>query len=126
MKSLNNQRILTADLALLTRSNWLNLEMTENFATLINNLRHKSRVMTLQYIREYELRRQLKQLIQQWYQSNTEYICIILNVGKRKNGSTFVAYDHINGNHWACFTLDIFEKVFFMETLLGNLFPKIS
>ena len=51
MKSLNNQRLFTADLALLTRSNWLNLEMIETFATLINNLRHKSRVMTFQYIR---------------------------------------------------------------------------
>ena len=38
IKSLNNQRILTAGLALLTRSNWLNLEMIEQFATLINNL----------------------------------------------------------------------------------------
>ena len=44
IKSLNNQRILTADLALLTRSNWLNLEMIKHFATLINNLRPKSRV----------------------------------------------------------------------------------
>ena len=44
IKSLNNQRILTADLVLLTRSNWLNLEMIEYFATLINNLRPKSSV----------------------------------------------------------------------------------
>ena len=56
IKSLNNQRILTVDLALLTQSNWLNLKMIEHFATSINNLRPKSRVMTLQYIREYESR----------------------------------------------------------------------
>ena len=117
IKSLNNQRILTADLALLTRSNWLNLEMIEHFATLINNLRPKSGVMTLQYIRGYESCGQLNQLIQQWYQLNIEHICIIVNVGKRKNGSMFVAHDHIKGNHCACFTLDIFEKVFFMVTL---------
>ena len=99
--------------------------MIEHFATLINNLRPKSRVMKLQYIREYESRGQLNQLIQQCYQSNIEYICIIVNAGKRKNGRTFVAYDHIKGNHWACFTLDIFEKAFFTVTLEGGLFPKI-
>ena len=117
IRSLNNQRILATDLALLTRSNWLNLEMIEHFATLVNNLRPKSRVMSLQYIREYESRGQLNQLIQQWYQSNIEYICIIVNVKKRKHGSTFVAYDHIKGNHWAYFILDIFYKPFFMVTL---------
>ena len=73
--------------------------MIEHFATLINNLRPKSRVMTLQYLREYESRGQLDQLIQQWYQLNIEYICVIVNVGKRKNGSTFIAYDRIKGNH---------------------------
>ena len=46
VNSLNNQRNLTADLALLTQ-NWLILEMIEHFATLINNLRPNSRVMTL-------------------------------------------------------------------------------
>ena len=124
IKSLNNQRILTVDLALLTRSNWLNLEMIEHFATLINNLRPKSRVMTPQYIKEYESRGQLNQLIQQWYQSNIECICIIVNVGRRKNGSTFVAYDHIKGNHWAYFILNIFEKTFCYGDSLRWPFPK--
>ena len=124
IKSLNNQRILTVDLALLTRSNWLNLEMIEHFATLINNMRPKSGVMTLQYIREYESRGQLNQLIQQWYQSNFEYICITVNIGKRKNGSTFVAYDHIKENHWACFILDIFAKAFFYGDSLMRPLPK--
>ena len=124
IKSLNNPRILTAGLVLLARSNWLNLEMIEHYATLINFLRPKSSIMTLQYIREYESRGQLNQLIQQWYQSKIEYICIIVNLGKRKNGSTFVAYDHIKGNNWACFTLDIFEKAFFYGDSLRWPFPK--
>ena len=112
VNSLNNQRNLTADLALLTQ-NWLILEMIEHFATLINNLRPNSTVMTLKYIRESESRGQLNQLIQQLYQSNNEYICITVNVGKRRNGRTFAVYDHIKENHWACFTLDIFQKCFF-------------
>ena len=66
----------------------------------------------------------MNQLIQQWYQSNIEYICIIVNVEKRKNGSTFVAYDHIKGNHWASFTLDIFEKACFYSDSLRWPFPK--
>ena len=50
---------------------------------------------------------------------------VIVNIGKRENGSTFVSYDHIKGNHWPCFTLDIFEKVLFYGDSIRWPFPKI-
>ena len=68
----------------------------------------------------------VNQLIQQWYQSNIEYICIIVNVEKRKMEARLkhVAYDHIKGNHWASFTLDIFEKACFYSDFIRWPFPK--
>ena len=98
----SNPRILISDLVLLSWKNWLILEVTEVFISMISKIRPKCKIISAPAPQEYS--KNYNNLIEKsklWKKQGVKIFCFTINLILDRSGA-IMASSMVSENHWSC------------------------
>ena len=116
----DNLRLMTADLALLVGTKWINIELIQHFLKLINKEIDDAVCITFRELQDYNSAGTLASKVKRWADKKLSKVCVITNAG-RKKGKTYFSSNTVFGNHWLCFQIDISKKeIIYCDSLVWS------
>ena len=116
--------LLTSDLALLTRDEWVSLQVIQVYVDMLN--KKNEDVVTIVFSSVQHLSHVEKvKLIKKWKNKTMRSCCMILHIQLGIDGYSLVAdhKSHVIGNHWVCLYYSFEENLWLYVDSLGCLEP---
>ena len=115
-----NPTLLTSDIALLTRDEWLNLQVIQVYVDMLN--KRNLDVVTIMFssIQHLSHKEKVKR-IKKWKNKTMRSCCMILHIQLCNDRHSLVAdhKSHISGNHWVCLYYSFEEDIWLYIDSLG-------
>ena len=115
-----NPTLLTSDIALLTRDEWLNLQVIKMYVDMLN--KRDVDVVTIMFSSIQHLSHKEKvKCIQKWKNKNMRSCCIIFHIQLCNDRDSLVANhkSRVSGNHWVCLYYSFEEDIWLYVDSLG-------
>ena len=119
-----NPALLTSDIALLTRDEWLSIQVIQMYVDMLN--KRNSDVVTVMFLSIQHLSHEENvKRIKKWKNKTMRSCCMILHIQLCNDRHSLVAdhKSHISGNHWVCLYYSFEEDIWLYVDSLGFSVP---